>query len=279
MDESQIAEIEAPTSLAPDLSIYGIQEVDRGVCADTYENRKIMRDNHLRWSDLYNSDGTPSGNLQVITTEMIEARVASKTPILSDPANINSDYLTGYMLLMETASDKLVPSWVIAATRHWNVVEQRREDTGERYRPALDSAPGRCIARRHDGSRCLNWHNGTASAGARCKYHMDRAGHDDVVNHTERARNRVISAAVAAADKLEQLLDAASEPVALKAATELLDRAGVRAGYEVDATVKTDAVDAGQLLAQRLKRLESSRPAQPTQIETVEAEVIEDEQH
>jgi hypothetical protein len=48
---------------------------------------------------------------------------------------------------------------------------------------------------------------------------------------------------------------AESEPVKLKAATEILDRAGVRGGIELDASVTLDARPAASVIAERLMRL------------------------
>ena len=48
---------------------------------------------------------------------------------------------------------------------------------------------------------------------------------------------------------------AESEPVKLKAATEILDRAGVRGGVELDTTVSIDVRPAAAVIAERLQRL------------------------
>jgi hypothetical protein len=57
-------------------------------------------------------------------------------------------------------------------------------------------------------------------------------------------------------DVLEQLLDSAeSEPVKLKAATEILDRAGVRAGFDFSTDVTIDVRPAASIIAERLQRL------------------------
>jgi hypothetical protein len=49
--------------------------------------------------------------------------------------------------------------------------------------------------------------------------------------------------------------NAESEPVKLKAATEILDRAGVRGGIEVDTSVNIDVRPAASIIAERLQRL------------------------
>jgi hypothetical protein len=50
--------------------------------------------------------------------------------------------------------------------------------------------------------------------------------------------------------------NAASEPVRLKASTEILDRAGVRGGIEFDARIEVaDGRQPAQVVAERLQRL------------------------
>jgi hypothetical protein len=72
----------------------------------------------------------------------------------------------------------------------------------------------------------------------------------------QRARDRIQQAAVTAADVIEYLLDSAdSEQVRLKAATEILDRAGVRAGFEIDANLTADPASAAIMIAERLRKL------------------------
>jgi hypothetical protein len=48
---------------------------------------------------------------------------------------------------------------------------------------------------------------------------------------------------------------AESEPVKLKAATEILDRAGIRGGVELDTNVNIDVRPAASIIAERLNRL------------------------
>jgi hypothetical protein len=66
----------------------------------------------------------------------------------------------------------------------------------------------------------------------------------------------VHQAAPKAVEVLEQLMESAeSEPVKLKAATEILDRAGVRGGIEIDAKLEVDIRPAAELIQERLRRL------------------------
>jgi hypothetical protein len=71
---------------------------------------------------------------------------------------------------------------------------------------------------------------------------------------------------------------AESEPVKLKAATEILDRAGVRAGFDISSDITVDVRPAASVIQERLQRLASSvLEATPVAEEdTVDAEVVED---
>jgi hypothetical protein len=82
---------------------------------------------------------------------------------------------------------------------------------------------------------------------------------------------------------------AESEPVKLKAATEILDRAGIRAGIDINTDVTLDVRPAASIIAERLSRLannaieaqrrfeESQEPETVIVEETVDAEVVEDD--
>jgi hypothetical protein len=92
---------------------------------------------------------------------------------------------------------------------------------------------------------------------------------------------------------LEQLMDnAESEPVKLKAATEILDRAGIRAGIDINTDVTLDVRPAASIIAERLSRLaqgaaqlearmNASQDEETVIVEVVpdavDAEVVEDE--
>jgi hypothetical protein len=276
MDEEEpILEVETPPSLLPDLGAIGIEEVDRGVCEDTFENRRILREHKYRWQTIFNTDGTMSPHIQVITPEMNMVRAERKKIILEDDRNMNSDYITGYRLVTNGQAKEVVPSWVLASTNYWIRVDQTRKDTNNKnYRPAIAAPPGRCIARKLDGSRCLNWHNGMATDGFMCRMHMARTNNNAEAHHLERARNRLRTGTMAALETLEELmLTATSEPVRQKAADSWLDRVGLRGGIEIDANVNGPSQAAGEMLAQRLAELTGPKKSE----DTIEAEVVEDD--
>ena len=258
-DEKPEIQIDEPVNLRPDLSLCGIIEMERGVCEDTYENRSLLRKAHMGWDTVYSTNGVPTGLIMARSQDMATERrllsLAEKKPILVDPDNVNSDYLTGYDLLVEAMTDKLVPPWVIGATKMWGK-EQDEPIASSKRKPT--SLPHRCSTIKDDGIRCMLWSSGRPKDDGLCRVHLrhlsKKPGED-----IERARKRITQAAPYAVDILEDLMtNAASEPVRLKASTEILDRAGIRGGVEFDATLNvTDARPASSIIAERLARLSS----------------------
>jgi hypothetical protein len=256
-EEASIIEIEEPANLRPDLAELGIHEVERGVCEDNYENRGILRRAKMGWDTVYSSNGVPTGLIQARSDAMAKERrllsLAEKRPIMVDAVSNNSDYLTGIDLLAESASDYLVPPWVIGATKMW-VKEQDEPIASEKRKPT--ALPHRCRAIKDDGIRCMLWSSGRSKDDGLCRVHLrsvkKRPG-DDI----ERARQKLTQAAPYAVDVLEDLMqNAISEPVKLKASTEILDRAGVRGGIEFDANVNvTDGRSPADIITERLNRL------------------------
>ena len=256
VEEKAIIEINAPLNIRPDLSELGIEETDRGVCEDTYENRAVLRRAKLNWIPVYAVNGVPTGLIQAISQEMAtEKRIMSlseKKPLLVEPTNRNSDYITGYDLIAEEAADYLVPPWVVGATRAW-IKEQTDPVKSSKRKPA--ALPHRCQAIKDDGIRCQLWTSGRLQDDGLCRVHLRSIKHrpgDDI----ERARAKLTQAAPYAVDVLEDMMtNAESEPVKLKAATEILDRAGIRGGVELDTNVNIDVRPAASVIAERLNRL------------------------
>ena len=251
-------DINTPNDLRPDLSIYGIDEVDRGVCDDTYENRSVLRVNRLSWNTIYNENGVPTGHIQVISPEMLafknQITAEDRRAILTDPRDLNSDFITEEDLLIEEMADHLVPLWVIHATKTWNRIREARvSDPGKS--PLISGPPARCRAIKSDGNRCLLWYSGRGNDDGLCRTHLGTK-RPQITGAAVRARERVHQAAPKAVEVLEQLMESAeSEPVKLKAATEILDRAGVRGGIEIDAKLEVDIRPAAELIQERLRRL------------------------
>lgn len=276
--------VDEPASILQDLSQLGIEEVDRGICEDTFEHRAILRRARLQWEPVYSPSGSITGLIKVRTAESTRERrllsLAEKRPILTVPTDNNSDYLTGLDLIAEEASDYLVPPWVVNATRLY-LKEQETGVLNPKRQPLAQ--PHRCRHIKTDGIRCMLWGSGRPKDDGLCRVHLRSVKHktsDDI----ERAREKLMQAAPFAVDKLEELMEfAESEPVKLKAATEILDRAGVRGGVEIDTTVNLDVRPAAQIIAERLERLTlgaatAARLLTDDGVDVVDAEVVVEEQ-
>jgi len=251
-------QVDSPINIRPKLSDIGIEEVERGICQDSFENRALLRAHKMGWDPVYASNGVPTGLIQARSPEMAKARrvmsLTEKKPILVDPERVNSDYITGLDLLAESASDYLVPPWVIGATRTWIKEQEAGGPPSSKRQPA--ALPTRCKHVKDDGIRCMLWSSGRPKDDGYCRIHLGsvqrRPGED-----VERARAKLTQAAPYAVDVLEDLMqNAQSEPVKLKASTEILDRAGGRGGVEFDARLEvTDGRQPAQVVAERLQRL------------------------
>ncbi len=280
-------QIEDPISILADLTAIGIEEVDKGICEDSFENRRLLRRSKLIWEPVYSSTGTSTGLLKVRSAESTRERriesLAAKRPVLVTPSDNNSDYLTGLDLIAEEASDYLVPPWVIGATRKWLKEQEAGGPATDKRQPV--PMPHRCKVIKHDQLRCMLWGSGRLQDDGMCRVHLrtiKKKSSDDI----EAARAKLMQAAPYAVDKLEFLLEhAESEPVMLKAATEILDRAGIRGGVEIDTSINLDIRPAADVIAERLARITAgaiSTAARLSQLDSDEEvidaeEVIEEE--
>jgi hypothetical protein len=124
------------------------------------------------------------------------------------------------------------------------------------------------------------WASGRLKDDGLCRAHLKsvRKPGEDV----ERARRKLIQAAPYAVDVLEDMMEnAESEPVKLKAATEILDRAGVRGGTELSVDVEVnDARPPHVIVAERLQRLAAGAASvynvlSPDEVPTItDAEIV-----
>jgi hypothetical protein len=290
--EQPDVQIDTPINLRPDLSLFGIEETDRGICLDTFENRQALRRAKFNWLPVYALNGVPTGLIQALSPEMqSQQRLLSleeKVAILTEPEDKNSDYITGYNLIAESAADYIAPPWVLGATRAWAKQQNSGElEHGKKELPL----PKRCKAIKDDGIRCQLWSGGRSADDGLCRVHLGSL-RNKPTDSVERARQRLTQATPSAVDVLEQLMDnAESEPVKLKAATEILDRAGIRAGIDINTDVTLDVRPAASIIAERLSRLannaieaqrrfEASQEPETVIVEeeqTVDAEVVEDD--
>jgi hypothetical protein len=272
--------LDTPLDLRPDLSELGIIEHERGVCEDTYDNRSTLRRAKLNWDAVYDATGGATGLIAARSQESMRERrvlsLAEKRPILTDAKNPNSDYLTGVDLLVDEAACQIIPPWVLGATRKW--VAEQNEPTASQKQPAV--LPARCRIVKDDGIRCMLWSSGRIKDDGLCRAHLKsvRKPGEDV----ERARRKLIQAAPYAVDVLEDMMEnAESEPVKLKAATEILDRAGVRGGTELSVDVEVnDARPPHVIVAERLARLAAGAASLQSRLtatdDITDAEIVED---
>lgn len=293
-------EIEAPPGLLPTLSEWGIEEIERGVCEDTAENRKAIRANKGTYRTVFDSNGMPTTYIQVITAEMYaQAQALSKSDLLLDPDDYNSDYLNGVKLLMSDSADNLAPTWVLNATKTYIRQQDRIKELGadgELYRQQtrLVRLPARCRITKADGTRCWGWSDGSSDLNGMCRVHARRAGRggqSSGMSTRQIMRNRLDSAAPNILEKLEALTDSEDERIALTATRDWLDRSGYKAVDYSETKVEVVHSDASELVKDRLaklrkgqddkaKLLKQLREAEAQGVppsEVIDAEVVDDE--
>lgn len=287
-----------PYTLLPNLEEYGIEEIERGVCEDTYENRKLLRHNRLNLQVQYDPEtGQPTGNIMVISNKMskeaAEIRIQRRIDLLTDPGDTNSDYYTGADLLIVPEVENIVPAAVLNQTKRIRDAEMRdikaaRDGLAPKKLSYAQGGaypyPQRCTAYRGDMLRCLMWTNGVDKPDM-CRIHLKKEERrPSVAEQVQTARTRILEMSVQATDAMAEILEDPDAPVAvrLKAATELLDRAGVRGGYEIEQKVeitdqtatilarldalapKTAAIEAGEVIEDAVESAEES-PEAPVQ--------------
>ena len=211
----------------------------------------------MAWDAVYSQTGRPTGLIAARTVEQLKERrilsMAEKRPLLTEPDKNNSDYLTGLDLLVDEAACRITPPWVIGATKAYIAEKEQGGPKSQRRAPA--ALPHRCRIIKDDGIRCMLWSSGRVKDDGLCRVHLktQRKPGEDV----ERARRKLMQSAPYAVDVMEELMETAiSEPVRLKAASEILDRAGVRGGMDIGVDVEvTDSRSPAQIVAERLARL------------------------
>jgi hypothetical protein len=272
-------EFSASTTLAR----LGIEEVEANVCEDTFENRRALVDAKVPYKvfepGLLEVDLNRDGDgLSARHSSMYEKyRI-----ILVNPKDPWSDYLPFDELpldYMETA-----PAWI---QRHLNKYRDALEEgVREDKLPVL---PRRCSRHRADGSRCWAWSWPAISANFQCKTHAPKFAFDAVgqaAQLRDAARLRIAQLTPHAIDVMEDLMLNSNVPhVRLKAATELLDRDGIRGGSELTVSGQIDhtAVDPAQVVRDRLESLgkrlapkELEEAPAPETGDIVDAEVVEE---
>jgi hypothetical protein len=266
--ENLIPIVETPYDRRPNLEELGIIEIERGICQDTFENRAILRRSMLKWSPVFDDQTGAATNLIIARSieqdkERALISINNKKQLLSDPGNVNSDFVTGLDLLLDDEALKIAPPWVLGATRNW--LKEQEEGGPKTAKRAPLGLPGRCRMTKTDGTRCQLWNSGRIKDDGLCRIHLGSTRR--TANNVEIARQKISQASTYAVDVLEELMETAvSEPVKLKAATEILDRAGVRGGMELNIDVKTTDRSPAEVLAERLARLEAVASERTTQL-------------
>lgn len=286
--------IEAPPGLLPNLAEWGIEEIERGVCEDTYENRRTIKANKGQWNVVFDTDGNPTGHLQVISAEMYQAAQGlNKANLLKDPDDYNSDYLSGLNLLLAEDANQLAPTWVLNTTRTYIRQQDEKRALGadaDLHQSRLVSVPTRCTTVKADGTRCWGWATGASESLGMCKVHANRVNKktQSGLSVMQAARNRLISATAGAVDILEDLANnAESETVRLGAVNSMLDRAGIRGGIEVEQKVDVTISESADIVKNRLAKLRQGQEekakllkqiSEGVPAETVDAEVVDDDE-
>jgi hypothetical protein len=275
--ENRIPVVETPYDRRPNLEELGIIEIERGICQDSFENRAILRRSMLKWSPVFDDQTGAATNLIIARSieqdkERALISINNKKQLLSDPGNVNSDFLSGLDLLLDDEALKISPPWVVGATRNW--LKEQEEGGPKSVKRAPLGLPGRCRMTKTDGTRCQLWNSGRVKDDGLCRIHLGATRRTS--NNVEIARQKISQASTYAVDVLEELMESAvSEPVKLKAATEILDRAGVRGGMELNIDVKTTDRSPAEILTERLARLEAVASERTNQLLSEGVEVTE----
>jgi len=275
----RVPQDDRPYDFRPHLEPLGIVEIERGVCEDTFENRAILRKSLMNWDPVYDASGAPTGLIAARTKEATKERrllsLQEKRPLLTVPTDNNSDYSNGLDLILDDELCKIVPPWVVGATKVWQAEQANGRPENSKRAPA--ALPHRCRQIKSDGIRCMLWASGRIKDDGLCRIHLRtvrKPGAD-----VERARLKLAQSAPFAVDVLEDLMEnAESEPVKLKAASEILDRAGVKGGYDFNLNVEvSDVRPAAQVVAERLAKLAEGAATIQEMLNQSEADIVEGE--
>jgi len=269
------------TLVAGELESLGFDEVEPGVVEDTPDNRtRIYKlDGQWQFDRVLDEFGQPTGFIRPVSGEVMkERRLYAKKiyrDLLVDPDNIWSDYVGPD----DWPMDAYAPWWVEDRLRRWRRQDAEGVPVGER-RPF----PIRCTWIRKDETRCWMW-VGSPDKTDVCQAHLRSKSRDESRIRLA-LKGKLLDMSWDMVDGLERLsLQGDTDTVKLKAMTEVLDRAGVRGGVELDHKVELDVDEtAGQIadklnqLAQRTikKRELEERSALPPAA-TVEGEVVADD--
>jgi hypothetical protein len=252
------------TTLPTRLESLGLEEVEPWVVEDTHPNRARVREvglafRPIRPATLEEMQAMACPLLQVYDpgdpdelADAVHSLYERNKGVLVDPRDAWSDYVDP----REAPLDQPLPYAVISRVRRYREWEARaaeRAAAGEPPPKRRPDMPVRCTRVRNDGVRCWAW----ATEGDLCKSHGLRSYlAEDAGYQAMLARRRVAEALVDAVDTVIDLSqNAASEPVRLKASTELLDRGGVHSATDVNVTHAVEQSDPAAVVRERLAAL------------------------
>lgn len=149
----------------------------------------------------------------------------------------------------------------------------------------------RCIQIKKDGNRCKAW---SIRGYDKCFKHSGPGAlmpngnvNKYAASVVEAARLRLVDSADMALDVIHDLYSnpGTSEGIRLKAATEILDRAGIRGGYEVDVTVEERESPTVELKKRMLELKKGAEARQRMQdgtyddeLDIVEGEIVSEDE-
>lgn len=262
------------------LSMFGIEEIDPNTCEDTSRNRAALRKIKIPFWIL------EPGVLEVelYTPEELNPHhttmYAKYSELLVDPKNPWSDYVS--MLDLPLSYMEVAPAWISRTINEYNDAIAHKLPASK-----VPVIPGRCKRKRADGSRCWGWGWPHLKAEGFCRHHVSNATFNASVQMgrlSDAAKMRLSQLSEPALLALEDLVINSPVPqVRLKAATEILDRMGIRGGSEltVSGTVQHEQVDPAEAVRKRLAdmaskpELEAAKELDEDGNEIVEAEVVE----
>lgn len=161
-------------------------------------------------------------------------------------------------------------------------------DTPKKWKASLKKPlPAfRCITILESGDRCGGYASmGSEPTTARCRHHGGQipAVQEKAAARIEAARMRLVGNLDLAIDTVEALMESGTaDAIRLKAAESVMDRAGLRGGFEID--VEVNESDASLQIREKLAKLALGKAQlQRTTVESEfdddieDAEIIEDE--
>lgn len=296
--------------MTTELEALGIEEVEPWLVEDTLANRKALKEGGFGVQDEWDEDGEPLGLLRVIDpNRQLEANRLRFRWILQNEKDPYSDFVS--VMDMDEEQLGLVPHWVVRARNRrieWLDEMAGAEARGELVRglggaggsedgaalvAATKSAeevpePARCVHVKSDGTRCWGWSPRKKTKNKRgsedkCRIHAGPpATLTQPLSSVAISRAKLILAAPAMADELIGLAYTAGKDdgVRVRAVTEALDRAGVRATSEVNLNVSgtVEHVDGAAIVKERIAELakrQQERAARETASE--DSEIVEGE--